>query len=205
MDKGPQGLLKACGNGARYARGQGQFGWALVAGLALLLGLGCFGRSSNCAPTPLLVSPGALNIPAGGGGFATVTVSRVGSSGDWLLSLDGAPAGVVAEGSIPASAQTGLLAIRVDRSVAPQSLDGLRVKGVSGGETRAGSFRLVVAPGLPVGLIGTDLVAAGGGPQQGGTMQNTPVLQEPVRVLSAKDSTGQTELRHGYDPEAIDH
>lgn len=175
----------------------------LSPGLMLVLAGACHG-SRNAAPAPsfsLSVSPAALSIPAGGGGFATVTVARTGGFGDAItLSLDGAPAGVVGSGALAATAQTAQMALWVAREVAPQSLDLLKVKGTAGTLTRTGTFKLVIAPPLPPGQISADLVQASGGVQRAGTLENTGMAQEPVKAGTAKDAAGTVEVRHGFQP-----
>lgn len=185
-----------------------RIGLAMSAGLFLVLGLGCYSGSAGAGPTPwspfsLTASPDALNIPAGGGGHVMVTVSRKWGFADAItLSLEGAPEGVVASGIVPADAQTGTLTLRIERAVAPQTLDGIRVKGEAGRASQTAAFRLLVSPPLPIGQIGADLVQASGATQRGGSLENMPVIQESTRAISAKDATGQTELRHGFQPAA---
>lgn len=181
-------------------------------GLGLLLAVGCSSGSSSpgelrLGPSfTLAESPASLSIPAGGGGYVTVTVSRHGGfTGAVTLSLEGAPAGVVASGTVPAEGQTGQLALQIDRDVAPQNLEGIRLKGVSDGRTQTAPFLLAVAPPLPVGRIGSDLVQASGGPQRGASLENTPVVQEPVRSTVSKDATEHSQIRHGFEPSASGH
>jgi hypothetical protein len=175
----------------------------LLPGPLLVLTAACHG-SHGSAPAPsftVSVSPAALSIPAGGGGYATVTITRSGGFGDAVaLSLDGAPAGVLGTGTIAASVQTAQLALLVAREVAPQSLDALRVKGTSGGLIQTGSFKLVITAPLPPGQISADLVQATGGVQRGGTMENTGLVQEPVKAGVAKDAGSAVEVRHGFNP-----
>lgn len=171
---------------------------------SLLILAGACHSSHSSAPAPsfsLSVSPAALSIPAGGGGFVTVTVARTGGFSDAVtLSLDGAPAGVVGSGTLAATSQTAQLALLVAREVAPQSLETLRVKGTAGALTQTGTFKLVIAAPLPPGQISADLVQASGGVQRAGTLENTGMAQEPVKAGTAKDAAGTVEVRHGFQP-----
>ena len=181
--------------------------WVGLQCLLFISVLGCHGGggSGTTAPPPpsftLALSPPNLSIPAGGGGYATVTVTRISGFAEAItLSLDGAPTGVVGKGTVAGSARTGQLALLVAPDVAPQSLDTLRVKGTSASLTQTAPFRLVVAPRLPVGQIPVDLVQASGGQQRLGGMENTVVALEPVVAKTSKDALGNTDLRHGFRP-----
>lgn len=178
-------------------------------GMLVLLVLGCHDNGNGKVtrgPSSVLslsASPPGLSIPAGGGGFATITVSRIGEdvSGPVHLTLEGAPIGVIGDGVIAANAQTGPLAIRVAANVTPQTLDTLTVKGAVGSRTCTAVFRLVITPPLPVGQLSPDLVQASGGTQRGGAYENAAVAQEPAMATTASDSTTQ-EVRHGFKPAA---
>jgi len=155
-------------------------------------------------------SPAGLSIPAGGGGFVTVTTTRplphvLDYQGPLALSLDGAPAGVTGSGSIAADRSTGTLALQVDASVAPQVIQALRVKATGGGAVAEVTFALTIAPPLPPGQLRADLVQASGRAQQGGTLANTPVIQEPVAATPAADAAKVVAVRHGFDPSASSH
>ena len=172
-----------------------------------LLACGCHERRiTPSTPSPsftLEVSPAGLAIPAGGGSYATVVVTRIGGFPDAVvLSLDGAPAGIVGSGNVAPGALTGRLSLSVASSVAPQTLDAVRLKGTSGNLTQAATFRLVVAAALPIGQIRADQVQASGGTQAGGGMVNTSIALEPVAVVSTKDAAGNTEVRTGFKPSA---
>ncbi len=173
-------------------------------GLLLLL-CACHGGRSSApqAGFSLSVAPAALSIPAGGGGFATVTVTRTGGFTDAVaLQLDGAPAGLLASGTVPSAAPTGQLAILVARDLAPQTLEAVRVRGTAAGMTQTGTFSLVVAPPLPVGPASPDLVQANGGVQRSGLLENTGVACEPFKAGISKDPSGTLEARHGFTPSA---
>jgi hypothetical protein len=184
-------------------------GAGLVTGLLLPL-LACLGgnRQASSPATGVYqvqVSPGRLSIPAGGGGYATVTIPRTlphvpDTQGPLTLSLDQAPAGVTGSGSIPADRSTGMLALVVDGAVAPQALLGLRVKVSGGGRVALGTFDLLVTAPLPPGQLSADLVQASGQAQQGGTLANTPVVQEPVAAIPASDAAQVQAVRPGFHP-----
>lgn len=184
-------------------------GVSLVAALALLT-TACLGgkRDSDSTTTGVFqvqVTPPGLIIPAGGGGFVTVTTTRplphfLNYQGPLTVSLEGAPTGVLGSGTISADHANGTLSLWVDGSVAPQTLQGLRVKVAGGGAETDVPFQLTVAPPLPPGQLRADLVQASGGAQQGGTMANTPVVQEPVAATPATDAAKVETVRHAFLP-----
>ncbi len=156
-------------------------------------------------PFQVQVSPASLSIPAGGGGF--VTVSTGSPLADLLdprspltLSLQGAPAGVVASGSLAPGQGTGTLALVVDASVAPQSLSGVQVVASNGRWSGSTPFQLVITSPLPPGRIGVNGVQASGMGQSGGTLSNLPVIQEPVAATVAQDPAQVVSVRHGFLP-----
>ncbi|HEX9009657.1 MAG TPA: hypothetical protein VF804_04760 [Holophagaceae bacterium] len=187
---------------------------ALVTALALPLA-GCFGGKHEDGPRSagsfqVQATPAGLIIPAGGGGFVTVTTTRplphfLDYQGPLTLSLDGAPAGITGSGSITADHTSGTLALQVDAAVPPQVIQALRVKAVGGGAVAEVAFALTIAPPLPPGQIRADLVQASGRAQTGGTLANTPVIQEPVAARSATDTAQVVAVRHGFDPNAASH
>ena len=170
-----------------------------------MLACGCHeSHIPRSAPSPsftIEVNPAGLAIPAGGGSYATVVVSRIGGFRDAVvLSLDGAPAGIVGSGIVASGAMTGQLSLIVASGVAPQTLDAVRLKGTSGGLTQVATFKLVVASALPTGQIRADQVQASGGTQAAGMIVNTSIAMEPVAVVSTKDAAGTTEVRTGFKP-----
>lgn len=135
-----------------------------------------------------------------------MTLTRIGGfDGAVSLALDGAPAGVVGNGTIAASAGTGQLSLLVDATVAPQNLDAIHLKGTAGSLTQMAAFRLVVAPALPPGQIRPDLVQASGVTQRAGSLENAAVAQEALGATTSKDAGGTTEVRHGFDPSTNTH
>lgn len=183
-------------------------GGSLVAGLLLSL-LACFGGSRQASSASGVfraqVSPGSLSVPAGGSGQVSVTAARAlphvpSLQGPLTLTLDQAPAGVTGSGSIPADRSTGTLSLWVDPSVAPQVLQGLRVKVAAAGQATMAAFDLTIAPALPPGQLRPDLVQASGQAQQGGAYANVPVVQEPVAATPAADAAQVQTLRHGFHP-----
>lgn len=191
-------------------KGRRSLAAALVVVLALPLA-GCFGgrhdgESRSEGSFQVQVTPAGLVIPAGGGGFVTVTAPRplphfLAYQGPLTLALDGAPAGVTGSGSIAADHASGTLMLSVDASVAPRTIQGLRVVARGGNAVAEVSFALTVAPPLPPGQLRADGVQASGRAQSGGTLANTPVIQEPVAATSATDAAKVVGVRHGYLPD----
>lgn len=187
-------------------------GKILVAGLMAALVLpqtACLGGGGDGALSSgalqVQVSPSNLSVPAGGGGFLTVTTTRpvlafLGVQGPLVLSLDQAPAGVTGSGSIAVDASSGTLSLWVDASVAPQAIQGLRVKATGGNVVAEAAFTLTIAPALAPGQLRADLVQASGGFQQGGGRVNTPVVQEPVAATPSTDGAQILVVRHGFLP-----
>lgn len=182
------------------------FAAALVIPLTACLGSKGGSPSSSTAISLLGVSPSHLSIPAGGGGYIAVTVTRylpraVDLQGPLILALDHAPAGVRGSGSIAADRSTGTLALWVDESVTPRTIEGLCVRAAMGkavGERGvSASFDLTIAPALPVGQISADRVQASGAPQGGGNLVNIPTAQEPVAATTASDPAHFIVVRHG--------
>lgn len=182
--------------------------------LASLSLVSCLGGSHNGSARsvssgfPLQVSPSSIRIPAGGGGFVTVSIGRrIGIPGQATLTirLSGTPAGVSGSGAIAPNATSGLLALQVDASVPPQTLSNLQVVVSDGSVSGSQTFGLVIDPQLPPGAISPDGVQASGVAQSGGALSNTPVIQEPVAAKEASDSVPVVEVRHGYLPSASTH
>jgi len=171
---------------------------------------GCLGdqdghRSSASSDLQVTVSPSQLSVPAGGGGYVTITatrpVLRLGAYRTPLtLNLEQAPVGVNGSGTIAGDQSTGTLTLWVDAAVAPQSIQGLRIKATGGGLAAIRGFDLTIAPPLPPGHIRADLVQASGGLQKGGTLTNTPLAQEPVAATPASDAARVQATRHGFHP-----
>lgn len=187
---------------------------ATLVGTLVLAMLGCFGgngkRTSRDGHPSLMVGPSSLSIPAGGGGAVVVTTSRplphaIDYQGALALSLDGAPAGVTGSGTIASDRSTGTLSLWVDASVSPQTVQNLRVKATGGRLVVETGFQLTIAPPLPPGEIRADQVQAGGRAQQGGTLANTPIIQEPVAATPATTPAQVEAVRHGFDPSATPH
>jgi hypothetical protein len=147
------------------------------------------------------VSPTSLQIPAGGSGFVTVTLSRLnGFVSAVTLSGAGLPAGVVASGTIPSGSSTLQLPIAVDRGVTATAYTGISLQGVSGSLTHSASLGLTVAPALPLSHLRDDLVQAAGGRQTGGTIENHAVAREGIPAQAIKDANTTTGVRHGFLP-----
>lgn len=177
--------------------------------LALLGLTACGGGGGTPAPPAspaapsfaLQVSPASLQIPAGGSGFVTVTVSRLnGFKGDIALAGLGFPAGASASGLLPEGTATLQLPVVVGSSVAPNAFPNLRIEGRSGGLIQTATFSLTVQAMLPPAQGTAELVQAAGARQQGGTLENQAVAQEPIHAVSATGSAGAVQVRHGFLP-----
>ena len=176
------GLLGACGGGGGAAKGESL-------------------PAPAQADFSLLVSPASVQIPAGGSGFVTVTLSRLnGFSGAVTLAGAGLPTGVVATGTISAGVSTLLLPIAVDPGVAATAYAGTSLRGQSGNLAHDGAFALTIAPPLPASHLSTDLVQGAGGRQLGGNLENHAVAREGLAVQTLKDSSDTLRLRQGFDP-----
>lgn len=171
----------------------------------LTLGLACGGggggaTSPPAAPTfALQVSPATLQIPAGGSGYVTVSVSRLnGFRGDVTVSATGWPTGSSATVLVPEGSGSATLPIVVAPGVAPATFNALQLTGQGGGVTQAVAFALTVAPALPPPPLREDAVQAAGGRQAAGAVVNQALVQEPLRAATA--SVGTTQVRHGFLP-----
>jgi len=186
------------------------FVWRFVVSApALLLLLACSGGGgkSDSPPPPaiadfsLQVSPASLQIPSGGSGFVTVTLSRLnGFTSAVTLSGAGFPSGVVATGTIATGASSLQLPVSVALGVTASSYSGLSIRGQSGTLTHDAPFGLTVAPALAASHLRDDLVQAAGGRQTGGTLDNHAVVRESVPAQQIKDANDSTRVRHGFLP-----
>ncbi|HJV90340.1 MAG TPA: hypothetical protein VJ623_08560 [Holophagaceae bacterium] len=178
---------------------------AASCGLGCLLGCGGGGGGASTAPAAptfsVQVSPGSLQIPAGGSGYATVTISRLnGFNGAVTLSGLGFPAGCTASGTVPAGSAALALPIVVAGGVTPATFGTLQIEGRSGDLVRTAPFSLTVAPALPAPQLSEDAVQAPGGRQGGGGLVNVAVIQEPLRAAQSANPAGTVQVRHGYLP-----
>jgi hypothetical protein len=186
--------------------GRNRPGLWIAAGCALLL-TGCGNWDGASTPKPpsftLAASPGSLQIPAGGSGYAVVSVvRRDGFTGPVALSVPGLPAGVVASGEILGSASTGYLTVAVDGGVSPQTWASLALDGQGATASAATPLALTVAPPLPATTLSPNLVNAPGGQQSGGQVQNTSIFQEPVTHDMGANPSGSTDNWPGFYPDA---
>jgi hypothetical protein len=148
--------------------------------------------------------PGGLQIPAGGSGFTTVTLSRLnGFASAVTVTGVGFPAGVVASGTVAAGTTTLQLPILVAAGVTPSAYSGLSLRAQSGTLSHAASFNLTVAQALAPGHLRDDLVQAAGGHQTGGSFENQAVVQEGLPAQIVKDANGSTQVRHGFYPNGV--
>ena len=174
-------------------------------GLALVLGLACGGGGGGTRPPPaaptfaLQVSPASLQVPAGGSGYVTVSVSRLnGFRGDVVVAGMGLPTGAQATVVVPDGSGFATLPIVLAEGVAPATFNSLSLVGHGGGITQAVAFALTVAAPLPPPSLREDAVQAGGGRQAAGPLVNQALVQEPLRAASA--TAGTTQVRHGFLP-----
>ena len=186
----------------------------LLPGVALLSGLlacgGGGGGGGSTTPPPaaadfsLQVAPASLQIPAGGSGFLTITVSRLnGFTSAVTITGVGFPAGVVASGTVPAGASTLQLPVAVAPGVAPSVYAGLSLRAQGGARSHEAPFQLTVAQALALGQLRDDLVQAAGGRQAGGAFENQAIVRESLPALVVKDANDSTRVRHGFYPGGV--
>ncbi len=176
---------------------------------ALAFTLAC-GGGGGSTPSPaaadfsIQVTPGNLQIPAGGSGFVTVTLARLnGFTGAVTLSGVGFPAGAVADGTVPAGSTSLQLPVAVAPGVTPSAYAGLSLRGQSGGLSHDAPFGLVVAQALLPSHLRDDLVQAPGGRQTGGTIENLAIVREGLPAQTSKDANDSTRVRHGFYPSGV--
>lgn len=179
-----------------------------LAPMLLLPFLGCGGGGSGSSAPPaavptftLAVSPASLQIPAGGSGFVTVTVSRLnGFRGVVTVSGLGFPAGASLSGTLGDGATSLQLPVVVGLGVNQATFPSLQIEGRSGTLTQTAPFGLTVKAPLAPGSVGVDLTQASGGRQQAGAVVNQAVVLEPLRATTAASAGGTVLIRHGYLP-----
>jgi hypothetical protein len=180
-------------------------GWLFVGCVLLLVpgATGCTDSSWTTKPAQpgftLTANPASLEIPAGGSGYAVVSVNRVnGFTGAVNLSMAGLPAGVVTSGTIADTATTGYLTIAVDPSVTPQSWSSLTLGGQAGTLTSSAPFTLTVEPALPASGFSPNLTNATGGQQSGGTLTNTFLFMQPAAQTPQASASGTFLNQEGF-------
>lgn len=179
---------------------------ALVAGA-----LACGGGGGGNTPAPpaaadfsLQVTPGSLQIPAGGSGFVTLTLSRLnGFSSAVTITGVGLPVGVVVGGIVPVGATTLQLPVAVATGVPPSAYAGLSLRAQAGTLSHDTPFQLTVAQALAPGQLRDDSVQAAGGRQTGGTFENQAIVREGFSALTVKDANDSTRVRHGFYPSGV--
>jgi hypothetical protein len=178
-----------------------------LAVLGLLGAIGCTSWGGQVTiPTAatgftLSASPTSLQIPAGGSGYAQVSVSRAcDCTGAINLGMAGLPEGVVASGTISAGAGSGVLTIMVDPSVSPQALGSLVLDGRCGTVKEESGFALTVAAALPAPQLSPSQVMEPGGLQTGAAWFNTGQAMEPVAHDPASNRSGTLQNRAGFLP-----
>jgi hypothetical protein len=184
----------------------------LLLGTALLSSLlACGGGGGGSTATPpaaadfsLQVTPGNLQIPAGGSGFITITLSRLnGFTSAVAITGVGFPAGVAASGTVPAGSTMLQLPVAVAPGVAPSAYTGLSLRAQAGTLSHDMPFQLTVVQALALGQLRDDLVQAAGGRQTGGTFENQAIVREGFPALVAKDANDTTRVRHGFHPSGV--
>lgn len=185
----------------------------LIPCAALLWGLfacgGGGGATTTAAPPPaadfsLQVTPGSLQVPAGGSGYVMVTLSRLnGFSAPVTLSGLGFPSGVVVGGTLSAGATSLQVPVAVAPGVSPSVYTGLSLRGQAGTLVHDAAFSLTVAQALPPSHLRDDLVQAAGGRQAGGAYENQAVLREGLPAQTVRDAGDSTRVRHGFYPSGI--
>jgi hypothetical protein len=179
--------------------------------LAALLACGGNAGSGSFFQAPagysVAVTPGSLAMPAGSAAQVTVTLTRINGFADPVtLSLANPPSGITWSGQpIAAGAGAGTFTIQVDGSMAPQTLANLEVVATDGSLSHQAAFSLTIQPPLPAGGVGVNIVAAGGGQQQGGPWSNTVITQEPVKAGIAATADGSLQIRSGFYPDGSDY
>ncbi len=179
--------------------------WPLaLLGVTLACGGGGGGATPTPAPTPtfvIQVSPGSLQIPAGGGGYVTVSIARLnGFTGAITLTGLGLPAGSSARGVVPVGSSSLPLPIVVSGTVAPATFTNLQIEGRSGSLVQTAPFTLIVGPSLPPPQLSADVIQAPGGLQGAGTTANLAVVQEPLQATWSASPSGGVKVRHGFLP-----
>lgn len=176
--------------------------FALVGALACAGWVEGTNTAANRRGFILTVSPAGLQIPAGGSGYAQVSATRTGSTGDIFLTLGGLPEGVVASGIIPADARSGRFTLVVAGGVAPQTLDNLTLTGQCGSRKQTTGFALTILGALPPSQLSRDQVRAAGGTQSAGGWTNHGLVMEPVAHDLATGSAPPVQNRAGFLPSA---
>ena len=150
------------------------------------------------------MTPGSLQIPAGGSGYITITLSRLnGFASAVSVAGVGFPAGVVASGTVPIGATTLQLPVVVATGVTPSVYAGLSLRVTAGTLSHDASFGLTVAQALAPGHLRDDLVQAAGGRSTGGTFENQAIVREGFPALTVKDANDSTRVRHGFYPSGV--
>lgn len=179
---------------------------ALVSGI-----LACGGGGGGGTPPPaatadfsIQVAPGSLQVPAGGSGFVTITLSRLnGFSSAVTITGVGLPLGVVVSGTMPIGATTLQLPLIVATGVTPSAYAGLSLRAQAGTLSHDAPFQLTVAQALAPGLLRDDLVQAAGGRQTGGIFENQAIVREGFPATTVKDANDSTRVRHGFYPSGV--
>lgn len=175
-------------------------------GLCLFCLIGCGGHGGSTPAQPdfgFTVSPGNLRVPAGGSGYATVTVTRSnGFDGPVNFALSGAPVGVSASGTVATGATILRLPIVVGTDTTPQTTSALLLTGQAGALTHTLPFSLTVAPALPPDNLSPGSVQAFGKRQTATGIENQGFGGEAMHAIPVQDSSGAAQVRPGFYPSA---
>jgi hypothetical protein len=177
--------------------------------LSVLMACGGGGGGTSTPPPAaadfsLQVTPGNLQIPAGGSGYLTLTLARLnGFASAVTITGVGFPAGVVVSGSLPAGATSLQLPVVVAAGVTPSAYTGLSLRATAGSLSHDVALQLTVAQALAPSHLRDDLVQAAGGRQSGGTFENQAIVREALPAQTVKDANDSTRVRHGFYPSGV--
>ncbi len=179
---------------------------ALVAG-ALACGGGVGGNTSAppaAADFSLQVAPGSLQIPAGGSGYITLTLSRLNGFASAVSIVGvGFPAGVAASGTVPIGVTTLQLPVVVATGVTPSAYADLSLRATVGTLSHDAPFGLTVAQALPPGQLRDELVQGTSGRSTGGAFENQAIVREGFSALTLRDANDSIRMRHGFYPSGV--
>lgn len=167
--------------------------------------LSCHGGGTSTPHPPavpgftLSATPSGIRIPAGGGTYVVVTLSRLNGFQDAVdLSLTDAPAGINAQGRIEKDAGTCTMPVSVAANVGALAFNQIQLKGTSGTVSQTTPFPIQVLAALPPTSFSPHQVLAGGATQIGSGTQNQAVVREGAQATSGTAS-GITH-RSGFHP-----
>lgn len=172
-----------------------------LATAALLLLTACHGGKGEPPPKTftLTASPDGLRIPSGGSAYVVVTLSRLNGFAEPVeLDLTGAPAGVIAKATIPATGASTTLPILLAAGTAPQTLDQLQLRGTAGTLVRTVPLHLQILAPLPSGSYSAHVVQAAGATQTSKGTTNQAIAGESLQAREGVHAA--TRNRSGFHP-----